>query len=525
MPLPDRGSEWPPKPFDIAQKDMHVWNAWYTGDVDVLEQVYTENNNRVQARPSQYSGGVVGAFARFFWGRPNPQQTSRLHVPAAADVARTMSDLVYAAPPKIVVGENDDKGGHEKVQARLQRIIGEDDAMMALSESAELASALGGTYLRWWWDVEVDEKVKLGAVAADAAVPTWRYDQLAAVTFWTKVVDENGVVLRHLERHEDGVIFHALFEGDSGRLGRRVPLTEHPSTSWAAKVVDAEGGIATGIDGLTATYIPNVRPNRKWRSTHGLSPLGRSDFDGLEPVFDALDETYSAWMRDVDHGKSRLFVPEDMLKSGGRGGGMSFDSEQAIFTALAPSMGSAASGSGQVQANQFSIRHAEYSATVAELLNTILRGVGISSSSFADNTLTATVGAQTATEVNSRDRLSERTRDRKINYNKAALRPFVRTGIELDAQLFNTGVGLKELPEIRFPIRPQQSPVEMSQTLSALYAVNAISLEQVVRQQHPNWSSDDVNDEIERIKADERRKSEVAMASFQDPGDDGGDEY
>lgn len=505
--LPDKGAEWPPRPFDRSQKEMFAWNAWHIGDVDALAAIYEEQN-----RPKVSVVGAVRAFwDRYFWGRPNQQHSRRLHVPAPADVARTMGDLVFAQRPMFVVGENDAIGDRKKTQDRLQKLLGEDDSTMSLTESAELGSVLGGSYLRWWWDKDIADKVRLGSVAADAAIPTFRYDTLVAVTFWKIVHDDDGVLYRHLERHEPGRIIHGLYQGDRSRLGRKLPLTEHPSTEWAAPLVDEEGAIPTGVRGLTATYVPNGAA-RRWRNEPGLSQLGRSDFEGLEPVFDALDETYSAWMRDIELGKARLFVAEDMLQSGGTGGGLHWDSEQSIFTAMAPGMGSAASGGAPVQANQFAIRYLEYAHTVAELLNVILRGTGLSSSSFADNSLAVGVQSQqTATEVNSKDRLSERTRDRKINAFKAKLRPFARTGFELDAAIFGTGLGLREMPEVRFPVRAHQSPTEMSQTISTLYTSGVLSLEQAVRQQNPNWSSDDVNDELDRIKKDEERKAQLGV--------------
>lgn len=505
--LPDKGKEWPPKPFDQSQRDMRTWNAWHVGDVDALTAIY-EAENRPRASTA---GGLKGFFERFFWGRSNQQQSRRLHVPAAADVARTIADLVFSQRPMFVVGEDDARGDRTKTQERLQKVCGEDDVARTLLDSAEVGSVLGGSYLRWWWDKDIADKVRLGTVAADAAVPTFRYDTLVGVTFWKVVADDDGkTVYRHLERHEPGRILHGLYLGDKGRLGRKVPLAEHPSTAWAGKLVNSEGAILTGVKKMTACYVPNA-PARKWRNTPGLSELGRSDFEGLEPVLDALDETWSAWMRDIELGKARLFVAEDMLKSNGAGGGLLWDSEQSIFTAMAPGMGSAASGGAPVQANQFAIRYMEYAHTVAELLNTILRGVGLSSSSFTDSTLAVGVPAQTATEVNSKDRLSERTRDRRILTYRSQLRPFSATGFELDAKLFGTRLALKDMPEVRFPVRSQQSPVEMANTISTLHTAGVLSLEQSVRQQHPNWSSDDVNDEIERIKKDEQRKAQLGL--------------
>lgn len=510
MPLPEYGIEWPPKPFDQAQREMRTWNAWYNGDTSLLEEIYRETN--------QSKGGWLGKngdkstpkTARFFWGRDNPASNQRIHVPAPADVSRTIADLLFAQPPQVVIGEDDAVGNRELSQKRMNKLFGEDDTMSCLLEAAELASALGGAYLRLWWDRSISDKVRIGQMPADSAIPTWRYDTLAAVTFWTIVRSEDDTVWRHLERHEPGRILHGLYEGDRGRLGRVVPLQDSAETEWAAGLVDENGAILTGVPGLTATYIPNVRPNRKWRNTTGLAQLGRSDYDGLEPLFDALDETQTSWLRDLDLGKARLFVDETMLKSMGAGNGKSFDTERAIFTAVGAGLGSAASGGLGVMANQFSIRWEEHSKTEAEILNAILRGVGLSTSSFSENSLTAGV-TQTATEVNSKDRLSERSRDKRIGYWKASLRPFTKTTVDLDNAVFGSGVQLKDLPEVRFPIRPQQNPAELATNLATLRSVQLVSIEQGIRQQHPNWSSDDVNDEYDRIRADEKVTAALTM--------------
>lgn len=524
MPLPDQPIQWPPKPFDDHREELKTHNAWYANDTDELTRIYRAGG---QVRPAQLAGGVVGALARFWWGRPNEQENHRLHIPAASDVARAMSDLIFSQSPMFVVGEDDSVGDRDAAQKRLQKLTGEDDTATALLEAAELGSALGGTFLRLWWDKEISDKVMFSSVPADSAVPEWRYDRLSAVTFSTVVRSDKDVLYRHLERHEAGKIFHGLYRGEAGHLGRKLPLEEVPETEWAGKIVDKDGAILTGSDMLAARYVPNVRPNRKWRTVPGLAPLGRSDFDGLEPLFDALDEAYTSWMRDLDLGKARLFVDEDMLRAEKGGQGASFDSEQAIFTPMKAGLGSAVSGGSGIMANQFTIRWQEHSNTCAELLAAIMRGAGLSSSSVADGALTAAV-SKTATEVNSADRMSERTRDKKIKYWKSELRPLSMAAMQIDNHIFGTGIELKEMPEVRFPIRPQQDPVAQSGSIAALRAANSMSIEQSVRERNPNWSSDDVNDEVDRITKDMKMAAELMMAQpeppeFDDPQYEGDD--
>lgn len=505
--MPDYGQLWPPRPFDVAQRAFTTYDAWYSSNVPALEMLYIQQN---RIRQGAYTGGLIGRIQRFFWGRPNLQDNPRLHVPVAADLARTSADLLFAEPMTVTVPEGG-ANNPELADERLQKVCGSDDTVALLLEAAELCSAFGGVYLRLWWDSAIADHVMIDKVAADAAVPQWKYGKLCAVTFWTVVSVTKDRYVRHLERHEPGRIIHALYAGDEEELGEQIDLADSPETAWAADLVDANGAISTGVDTLTAAYVPNVRPNRLWRRMVGLAPLGRSDYDGLEPLFDQLDLAYSSWMQDVEQGKARIFIDKSLLQNNGPGKGASFDSEQSVFVKVdGPLKSSANDSSMPIQANQFQIRWLEHSQTCAELLNTILRAAGLSTGSFADSSLT--VGVPTATEINSRDNLSERTRTKKINYWKAALTPLIETAMQLDAKVFQTGVRFTEPPLIQFPTRTMQAPAEMAQTLAALRAARVISLKQSVIKQNPNWSDTEVDEEVEAIE-----KEFAAQATVDDP--------
>lgn len=526
MALPNSSTEWPPKPYDKITDDMETWAAWYDGDQETLATIYGRMN---VTRASQWSGGLVGAMARFFWGRPNPQGTKRVHVPAAADLARASSDLLFSERPTFLFpppdhGDEDAEANdawREVAQARLDELFNNDETGAMLAESGELASAFGGVYFRLWWDGSISEKVMMSCHPADAAVPEWRYDRLAAVTFW-RVLDapdgvESSAVIRHLERHEKGRIEHGLYKGTESQLGEPVPLDWHPDTAWAAEMSDGDGVIETGVDGLTAAYVPNVRPSRKWRKEPELANLGRSDFDGVEGLFDALDETMTSWMRDVDLGKARLLVAEDGLSNNGPGKGGTWDTDQEIFTKVPTSgMGALASGdSGRmVEQTQFNIRWQEHSQTTAEILNALLRNAGLSAAEFSDQNLT--VGVATATEINARERMSERTRNKKIGYYRAALSPLVSVAMHLDNAIFDTGANFDREPVMSFPVRSTQSPQEQTTVMTQRKQANLVSLYQAVRELHPNWDEPQVMEEIERIQADQIREMKIAYGKMGD---------
>lgn len=507
MALPT-GGDWPPKPWNISADKMREHDAWYVGDTKTLSGIYQGGQgNAPRTRPSQMSGGVVGAVARMFWGRPIPagQARTRLHVPVAADLATTNADLLFSEPPRLVIDQGSSSAdGKTRVknptQERLEALFNTPHVHSSLLEAAEVSAALGGVFPRLVWDADVAEHVMLDSVHADAAVPEFRFGRLVAVTFWTEIEREGQQVVRHLERHEPGVILHGVYAGTATDLGKPRPLANYEATQWAAPLVNGEGAIETGVKGLTAAYVPNMRPQREWRSQIGLRDLGRSDYDGLEATLDALDEAYSSWMRDVRLAKARILVGAGYLSSNGPGQGASFDDDQEIFTEL--NLPGSSSTAPVITPQQFSIRWEEHRQTCNELLKTILRGAGYSAATFGDDPMAIST---TATEVKARERLSERTRDKKARYWAAALGPLAKTMLELDVAVFGSPVPVDAMPEVRFPSKTQQDPEELARTTQALRAAEAASTETMVRMLHPDWDGETVNAEVDKILAESGR--------------------
>src|SRR5690606_40589632 len=65
MPLPQPNQAWPPQPLAPIRAKLEEWDAWYQGDPTVLTKVYTGRlATAPRVRPSQQSGGIVGALSR-----------------------------------------------------------------------------------------------------------------------------------------------------------------------------------------------------------------------------------------------------------------------------------------------------------------------------------------------------------------------------------------------------------------------------------------------------------------------------
>jgi hypothetical protein len=501
MPLPE-GKNLPWPPIDATVRDaMADWDAWYSADPDRLAERYRNRGDKsVQNRPSQYRGGITGRFARWWWGQPTPigEKRVKLHVPLAGDIARTSSNLLFSEPPSITVA-------HGATQDRIVEMI-EGGLHTKLIELGEVCAALGGAYLRVVWDLEMSDRPWIDVVHADGAAPEWRYGRLWAVTFWRVLAVDGQQVTRHLERHERGYILHGLYEGTEGILGKPLPLDARAETKGLKPVVETGA-----LKHLTAAYLPNIRPARAWRNIPGAANLGRSDYQGIEGILDALDETYSSWMRDVRLGAGRVIVPESMLAGNGPGQGASFDDRE-IYSGL--NVLQRADSSSQLTLVQFKIRIEEHRGTCLELTQQAVRQAGYSAGTFGSDSEGAAV---TATEIRARNARSMSTRAHKALYGKIAIAEIIEAQLAVEAGLLFKGDVEVECPDVEFQDSISEDPKTLAETAELLRRAQAASTETIVRLINPDWDDDRIDDEVARIQA------ETGM-STQDPTTFGADE-
>lgn len=496
MPLPDNNPLWPPKDCQQAAKHYREWGAWYSGDPGELRKFYQVSNGfGALIDPKQYpdsANNLLDQVSRFFWGNPPEQgniRDNKLHIPLAGDIASTSADLLFGEPPVWSIVE--DLEGAEETQARMDKIV-ENGLIPALLEASEIDSALGGVYMRIAVDLDMGTPT-FDVIPPEAAAPEWRGNRLRAVTFWRELANDQGKVWRHLERHEVGWIYHALYVGTEERLGMAVDLRMHPETEGFYVQVGDAGRMESGSDMLSAEYIPNMRPNRLIRGSN----LGRSDYSGIEPGMDALDEAWSSLMRDVRLGKSRLIVPESYLESNGVGRGARFNAERELFTPVKAMPDNEGVSIEQVQ---FDIRYDEHLTICRNLAAQALRGAGYSAQTFGEGDQS---GPATATEIVARERRSYTTRDRKIGYWRPPLTRLSKAALQMDKYWFQSDAGdVSEVPNLEWPDGVQVDMETTSKIVQMLDAAKAISLRTKIQMVHPQWDGDQVEEEMELISGE-----------------------
>lgn len=504
MVMPADNQAWPPTSQNNIQTAYQQADAWYTGDEETLTNQYAYGQNT-------RSLGLFGQVKRFFWGTPTPadslQRPVKLHVPLPAEISRMSADQLFAEMPTIHLGDMDGDSDDTGITTRsegdelAETLTGllDDTTHAELLKAAEYASAFGGVYLRVMWDMTVDDKPFINTVSPDNALPTFGLGgRLQSVIFWSQLPPIDGLRFTYtlLEEYTPGRIEYALYQSASSHtLGIRIPLATHPATQGLQ--VDGASGIDTGSPFTLAVYVPNM-PARRLRRDPMAMHLGRSDYEGADGLFDALDEAYTSWMRDIRLAKARVFANRSMLQQGKPGQGASFDTDREIFTPLDAAPGSTLNQGKLLETYQPDIRWEAHQQTCRDLLERAYSACGYSSSTFGD----ASDVAMTATEVQAREKLTMLTRGSKILYWRPQLRRLYAALLDVNTFVFHGPSRGDAIPDVEFPPAATDAPNTVAQTLSLLNTAEATSVRVRVQMLHPDWTDREIDSEVLQIKND-----------------------
>lgn len=499
--------------------------AWLSGDAERLRKEYGSGNTHGPSPTDQARGVVPITRLGTFWGQrgvadPLGQSAIQMHVPLAGDIAATSADLLFSEPPTIEIPEAsadagdavaDDADEAEKqraaaagqtrsdaiaAQERLEVLVEESGVVNTLVEGAELASALGGAYLRPVWDREIAQRPMLSVIGADEAVPEFRFGVLRSVTFWREVRRDDGKIWRHLECYEpDGTVLHGLFETrDENRLGKKIGLDADPSTKGLGDVVQPESW-PTGW-GPMVRYVPNMRPNRRHRT-----PDGRSDLQGIEHLLDALDRTWTSWMRDIRLGAGRVLVAREFLEGvpGDPNSGRWFNVDREVFTPLdmQPGKYAGTDANSGIEVVQFKIRTEDHANAAMAIVREAVSKAGYAPQTFIPQ---FEGNAESGTALRIREGKSLRTRGKKERYWRPPIADVLEMMLHLDRTVFGNSTPVMRA-QVALGDPASEGIGELADTISKLRTAQAISVKTAVAMAHPDWSSDAVEAEAAQILA------------------------
>lgn len=509
--LPADDTAWPPEGHGGRYDRMRRLSAWYAGTPGGLASSYGTGAQVISGGPatSVNPSGIKRVTnwlgGRGFWGTApsDGQADTRRHLPLFNDICTLSSEWLFSEPITIRVDGPTDAEGQPMpetvaAQAELDAMLEACNFQATLLAAAETGSALGASGLRIAYD-----KAKMGRPViirqdADTMVPLYSWGQLTGVMFWQVVLsDSSGTVWRHLEVHDNGTIWHALYKGDGNSIGKRKPLNALAATAPLMELVNEEGAIVLLPEGgRTATSVPNMLPDPEDRVNYA----GRSDFTPpVLDVLDALDKTYSEFLETLDDAKSRIFVASSMVRAGKPGEGASVDLTKRVYTTLNVPPSEKPGAGLPIEKVQFEMRVEEYLKAMAALSVLAIKAAG-----YNPDTETNDGGADmTATEYNGKRARSMSTRGKKIGYWRTELSAILTTYLAVAVKEFapiRNGMRVQAFPvRVEFPEAVQPTQIELANVAKALKESGAASLRTIVGILHPEWTPTQVTQEVEEI--------------------------
>lgn len=477
MALPTENQQWPPESWRTTYNRYALHAAWYSGVPEYLASVY-----------ELALDNPLFAASRFWARQASKERAAMLHVPLAADIAKTSASLLFGDHPKFKVVEAHQENAPAEAtaaQETLNTLLDEGAWYRRLHEAAESASALGGVLLKLNWDPALSAYPILSVVQADSALPEFRFGRMVACTVWETILIEGGEYVRWVERHEPGTIETGVYRGTSTALGRLQPLDAYPETRGI------QPKVSTGLDGLAIVYVPNILPNRIERG----SSLGASDYQGSETMLDALDEDYTSWLQDVILGKARMHLPESMLNLDSTDGKLKFKVDQEFYVGLNAVEDVGSGLAEKLHIWQGDIRAEAFGLTVKEKMARIINAAGYSPNTFG---LEITGAAESGTALRTKHHKSVVTTAQKADYWVPALNYLALSALVM----YRAKLGGKVTPSLVAVEMQDSIPTDWIQTCTSVELVRragSMSVQVAVETLHPDWTPDQVAQEVARI--------------------------
>ena len=417
----------------LQYSKMKEYAVWYAGEPDLLANYYIYVKNR------NIFNTTYQVDSNSFWARQKNENvtTSVVHVPVASSMSELSSDLLFGEAPTIRLTEAFKKDASKEAidsQEVLKVLLDESQFEVRLVEGAECGSAIGGVYLKVAVDPDILQYPFCVIEQPDNALPTFRFGRLYEVTFVNLVFVDNkdttgstkNDYYRLMETYTiDGQILYALHKGTVDKLGDEVDLN-------ALELTEDLVNKSTGYKGILVQYVPNMLPNRLDRD----SCYGRSDYQGLESLMQVLDETYSAWMRDIVLSKGKVLVPTAYLESVAGDDSsvkeLKYDVDKAFYAQLNVDP---MDTKFKMEAVQFAIRADDFEKTCLNLIERIVSSAGYSPQSFG---LNISGRVESGEALNVREKKSYAKKSKKEKYWKPAIQGIIKALVHVYNTEFKT---------------------------------------------------------------------------------------
>ncbi|MCM1259636.1 MAG: hypothetical protein NC182_01670 [Prevotella sp.] len=482
-------------------RKIQEYQIWNTGNSDLIRAFYIKN---------PFSSNL-----NYFW-QLALDKTIKRHTGIPKLISNKMGTIIFGAgfKPEVTVYKAEDgqiskdKNEEEsnKAQDVLNALFDKTKAKEVFHLTAVKESWCGEGFIKFNYNLDLSQYPIIEASDLTQAEAIVERGVTTAIIFKTRYVTEQKEKYRYEEKYTtdengDALIVNTLYQILVDGKEKEVPLTTIPQTAELEEYYRFEG-----LKGMIAFHKPNKKPNNEFPG----SVYGASDYQGAIDSFDALDEAYSELVSEIRNNKTIRYMPTSMIPKDEDGNELAID--MAFITNY-----QLVGGSMDQNANNQMLIQTIDDKTVSLIekykncLITAINLAGLSPLALGITGLEAiNAGEQSQKE---RNRVTLETRKDKINnYWK----PFLS---ELTLQLlaFNNWLVKKagakqeglDVEEVNFDNADitfdfGEYVVEDETNVITRWATaktsGLASVETCVKKLHPDWTDDQILDEVTKIK-------------------------
>lgn len=440
---------------------------WYRGDGNELEQMYQQNN--------EYADRT-----KFWASKCSPGMDMRkIHTGLPALMVRILSSIVLA-------DMNDFKFENGIHQDIWENVAKENEFQKLLEKSLKEMLYIGEGAYKIAADTEVSAYPIIEWYPGDRIEYVRSRGRIKEIVFKTPYIAEHKQYVLH-EHYGYGYIKNHLYQGE-----KEVEVTNLQATK---DVVDLE------FDKPIMLAVPLVT----YESTK-YEGRGGSIFDGKLDNFDALDEAWSQWMDALRTGRSKEYIPDNLIPRNPNTGQLispnPFDNR---FIAIGSNMSEGASD--KIELHQPEIPHESYAATYCTALDLCLQGI------ISPSTLGIDVKKLDNAEAQrEKEKTTLYTRDAIINALQDTLPKLVSVCINTFKLLRNEQIENVKV-DITFGEYANPSFESQVETVSKARTGQIMSIEASVEELYG-----DTRDDAWKSKEVARLKAEQGIAEVTEPG-------
>lgn len=446
--------------FDTECYKNRVWN-W--GDKDAIEQLYKQLNS---------VGGLE------FWRATSVMGIVKRHTGLPGMIVRIITDIVIRDLNEIEV---EDKRKFEWDEMN-KKIIIED----VIEEAVKETLIVGDGAFKININTDISPYPLLEYVSGENVDYEYQYGQIREVIFKTvKNYNHKKYLLEEIYGY--GYIRTKLYDGDN-----EVPLNTIPGLIAEPEIV---------FDNSFSMAIPMIisKSNR-------FKGRGDSIYHGKHDSFDSLDEAWSQWVDALRKGRSKQYIPENILpRDPFTGELMKSNDFDNTFIALQGSMKEGAQD--KIDLIQPNIPHESYLATYITALDLCLQGVLSPSTLGIDTKKLDNADAQ-----REKEKTTLYTRNKVVEALQKTI-PQVVNNIFKAYDTLNKKTELQDI-EVNVPFGEYANPSFESQveTVGKAKQQGIMSTEAAVEELYGDTKDEDwKKEEVERIK------SELGIAEMEEP--------